>query len=213
MPFFRARPFTFSGIGTTRLSPASSRTEYRDFESIISGKSRTIEGEEPDSGMPRFRPMAKLERSALADLWKYTLSRIPTACGRLAYLASLRDPQSGAYKHHGLIASFGRDEAVRALRDSHQKEFQEWLKLPLAEKNEDLRDYLIALDNPQDEVVDYWVKSGIYRSYVPAGALPVETDLFCRDLETLLAFLKHDALRRRQRSGGELRDLDSSQPA
>jgi hypothetical protein len=160
--------------------------------------------------MPRFRPMAKLERSALADLWKYTLSRIPTVCGRIIYLATLRDPHSGTYKHHGLIASFGRDEAVRALKESHQKEFQAWLNLPLAEKNEDLREYLVRLDEPQEEVIDYWIKSAVYRGYVPPNTMAVEVDLFCRDLETLLAFLQHDALRRQRRSGGELRDLDSS---
>jgi hypothetical protein len=156
--------------------------------------------------------MAKLERSALADLWKYTLSRIPTVCGRIIYLATLRDPNSGTYKHHGLITSFGRDEAVRALRESHHKEFQAWLNLPLAEKNEDLREYLVRLDEPQEEVIDYWIKSNVYRAYVPPSAMPVEVDLFCRDLETLLAFLQHDAVRRRRRDA-ELRDQDSSPPA
>lgn len=95
--------------------------------------------------------MAKLERNALADLCKHTLSRIPTVSGRIVYLANLRDNHSGTYKHHGLIASFGRDEAVRALRESHEAAFREWLLLSLSEKNDDLRDYLIRLDEPQDQ--------------------------------------------------------------
>src|SRR5260370_980835 len=111
--------------------------------------------------MPRFKAVAKLERTALADLWKHTLSRIPTVSGRLAYLATLRDPASGAYRHHGLFASFGRDEAVRALRESHHKEFQVWLTLPLAEKSEDLREYLLRLEDPLADVVNHWIKSGI----------------------------------------------------
>src|SRR5271170_6382289 len=128
--------------------------------------------------MPRFRPTAKLERSALADLCKYTLSRIPTVSGRLIYLAALRDLNSGTYRHHGLISAFGRDEAVKALRESHQASFQCWLNLSLAEKNEDLRDYLRTPDEPQDGIVRYWLQSGVYRGYVPASAIKAETELF-----------------------------------
>jgi len=63
--------------------------------------------------MRRFKPKGVLERSAAADLWKHTLSRIPTAYGRLMYLGSLRDPNSGIYRHHGLSAAFGREESGR----------------------------------------------------------------------------------------------------
>jgi hypothetical protein len=160
--------------------------------------------------MPRFRPTAKLERSALADLCKHTLSRIPTVSGRLIYLATLRDLNSGTYRHHGLITAFGRDEAVRALRESHQATFQCWLNLSLAEKNEDLRDYLLALDDPRDEIVQHWLQSGVYRGYVPASAIKAETDLFCRDLETLLELLRNEALRRQSRSGADAQDRGSS---
>src|SRR5580700_7282592 len=144
--------------------------------------------------MPRFRPTAKLERSALADLCKHTLSRIPTVSGRLIYLATLRDLHSGTYRHHGLITSFGRDEAVRALRESHQAAFQSWLSLSLAEKNSDLRDYLMSLDESEDEVIEHWARSAVYRTYVPASAIKAETDLFCRDLEILLELRRNDAL-------------------
>jgi len=160
--------------------------------------------------MPRFRPTVKLERSALADLCKNTLSRIPTVSGRLVYLATLRDINSGTYRHHGLITTFGRDEAVRALRESHQAIFQSWLNLTLAEKNEDLRDYLRALDDPQDEVVDHWLQADIYRSYVPASAMQPEMELFCKDLKILLELLRNEALRRRPHSAADARDRDSS---
>jgi hypothetical protein len=160
--------------------------------------------------MPRFKPLAKLERSALADLFKNTLSRIPTVTGQLLYLAGLRDQNSGVYRHHGLAATFGRDESARALRESHRSIFQTWLNLPFADKNSDLREYLSALDDPQEEVVAYWLQSGTYRTYVPPGAMEVETELFCQDLETLLELLKNEAIRRRLHSGGDARDQDSS---
>jgi hypothetical protein len=163
--------------------------------------------------MPRFRPTAKLERSALADLCKHTLSRIPTVSGRLIYLATLRDLHSGTYRHHGLITAFGRDEAVKALRESHQATFQSWLSLSLAEKNDDLREYLMTLEDPHEEIVEHWLQSRVYRSYVPASAIKAETDLFCQDLETLLELRRNDAIRRQLRSGADARDLGSSQLA
>jgi hypothetical protein len=160
--------------------------------------------------MPRFRPTVKLERNALADLCKQTLSRIPTFSGRLIYLANLRDPNSGAYRHHGLIAVFGRDEGVRALKESHQLAFHSWLSLSLAEKNDDLRAYLNALDVSQEETVEHWLRSGVYRTYAPASAIKPETDLFCQDIETLLELLRNEALSRQSRSGADARDRGSS---
>lgn len=160
--------------------------------------------------MPRFRPTAKLERSALADLCKQTLSRIPTVSGRLIYLAALRDLNSGTYKHHGLIAVFGRDEAVKALRESHQSAFYSWLSLSLAEKNDDLREYLGALEDSQEETLEHWLQSAVYRTYVPSSASKAETHLFCQDLETLLELLRNEALSRQLRSGADALDRGSS---
>src|SRR6202158_3406870 len=122
--------------------------------------------------MPRFRSKGMLERTALADLWKHTLSQIPTVYGRLAYLASLRDPNSGAYRHHGLSAAFGREESARALKQSHERTFSEWLNLALAEKSGDLKTYLESLENPQGIVVNYWLRSDHYRTYIPDSARP-----------------------------------------
>ena len=87
--------------------------------------------------MPRFKPKGSLERTAADDLWKHTLSRIPAVYGRLMYLTSLRDPNSGLYRHHGLSAAFGRDESSKPLKQSHERTFLEWLKLPLPDKNRD----------------------------------------------------------------------------
>src|SRR5579862_8888999 len=108
-----------------------------------------------------------LERTATADLFKNTLSRIPTVFGRLAYLASLRGPDSGVYGHHGLTLMFGREESRKALASSHEQVFLEWIKLSLEEKNRDLRAYLDGLEEPTPAVLEHWGQSEVYRSYVP----------------------------------------------
>jgi len=143
--------------------------------------------------MPRFKFKGALERTALADLWKHTLSQIPTLYGRLDYLASLRDPNSGAYRHHGLSLAFGRDESSNALKQSHERTFSEWLSLPLAGKSADLKSYLDSLDDPQGIVVDHWLRSDHYLARIPDSARPMESELFRRDVEALLQILRNAA--------------------
>jgi hypothetical protein len=134
-----------------------------------------------------------LERSAGADLFKHTVSKIPTVFGRLAYLASLRDANSGIYRHHGLVATFGREESRKALRESHEGVFQEWLGLSLSEKKADLADYLKDLEDPRDMVLQHWTQSRIYRSYVPAVARESDKVLFSEELEILLEIFNYGA--------------------
>jgi hypothetical protein len=127
-----------------------------------------------------------LERSAKADLFKNTLARIPTIFGRLTYLASLRDSSSGVYRHHGLACIFGRDESRKALAESHEAVFQEWLNLALAEKKDDLSEYIDALEDPRPVVLEHWTRIPTYHSYMPASARPSERELFRIEFEVLL---------------------------
>jgi hypothetical protein len=143
--------------------------------------------------MPRFRPKGVLERSASGDLWRHTLAQIPSLYGRVFYLASLRDPNSGIYRHHGLSAMFGRDESSNALRLSHEQNFREWIKLPLRGQHADLAGYLASLEDPRQMVVEHWLKSRVYRTLVPGSARRTERELFCRELEALLETLRNDS--------------------
>jgi hypothetical protein len=73
-----------------------------------------------------------------------------------------------------------------------------------------LKDHFNGLEENRDRVVPHWLKSGLYRSFIPDSALPVEAELFSRDLETVLGFLRAEDLRRQQHSGAERLDRDSS---
>jgi hypothetical protein len=134
-----------------------------------------------------------LERSAGADLFKHTLSRIPTVYGRVVYLSSLRDTNSGIYRHHGLSTKFGREESVRALQASHTKTFREWLKLPLRNKSSDLIEYLESLGDPRGVVVLYWLRSQVYLTCIPDSATKAERALYTADIEALLQAISHVA--------------------
>ena len=140
--------------------------------------------------MPRFKAKGMLERNALADLWKHTLSQIPSTYGRLVYLASLRDPNSGSYRHHGLSAAFGREESGSALRKSHEDIFLEWLKMPLAQKNADFQNYFECTTESPRKVVAYLTRSESYLSHAPDAARPAQRRQFKMEMETLLDLLR-----------------------
>ncbi len=156
--------------------------------------------------MPRFKPKTGLERSAAGDLWKNTLSKIPTHFGKLAYLGSLRDTNSGIYRHHGLSMVFGREESSRVLREHHEEAFFEWLNLPLSEKSADLILYLESLEDPVPAVLNHWLSSRPYGSQMPSAAREMERELFMKDLDALV-----DTIRNGWR--GDSCDRASSPPA
>jgi hypothetical protein len=105
--------------------------------------------------------------------------------GRLSYLASLRDAHSGVYRHHGMASRFGREECRQAFLHHHESVFQEWLRLPLADKHQDLLEFLDGLEDPRRAVVEHWSKVRVYRAYIPASALERERELFFAEFELL----------------------------
>src|SRR5437868_9408338 len=128
--------------------------------------------------MARPRPRGVLERTAEEDLEKDTLSRIPTVYGRLNYLATLRDRNSGVYHHHGLTQAFGAKESLQAMRIWHERVFREWMDLSLPEKYDDLTRYLASLDQPQWTIVNHWLRSRVHRLHAPESANDFESRLF-----------------------------------
>ena len=144
--------------------------------------------------MPRFKVKGVLERDPVADLWKHTLSKIPTIYGRLVYLAGLRDSRTGVYQHYGLAETFGREESKRTLLESHRQVFAEWLALSLAEKTANLRSYLVSAEESTEEsskrILTHWLLSGQHRVQFPDTASAAERALFHQELDLLVELLR-----------------------
>lgn len=140
---------------------------------------------EPDSS-PTF------ERDAATNLWRHTLSQVPSLFGRLVYLSALRDQNTGTYEHYGLAQVYGEGAADRVLRASHMKTFSEWLCLRLEEQKGDLDLYLSGLEGDRRAILDTWIRLHPYRNLVPSGARQVERDLYMGDLETILELLRNE---------------------
>jgi hypothetical protein len=116
------------------------------------------------------------------DLWRKTVSQIPTHFGRLRYLASLRDAHTGKYTHEALTNLLGPDDADRVLCHAHYKVFSEWLCFSLAEQKADLDDFSASAKRQ--------VSFQECRGLVPAGARDVERQLFVTDLEMVLELMR-----------------------
>jgi hypothetical protein len=130
------------------------------------------------------------DRSAAADLWRNTISQIPSVFGKLVYLASLRNPNNGAYEHHGLALVFGEDEANKALKNSHTRVFAEWLSFNIEQQKADLDLYISGLFEDKRVVIETWMRLAPYRNLPPASVRGVERRLYIADFTALLELFK-----------------------
>ena len=130
-----------------------------------------------------------LERGAPSDLWRNTLSRIPSLFGKIMYLASVRGPESGRYEHHGLALLFGEKAADLALRRSHEDCFAEWLSLSAEQQKVDLDEYLVNHAEDRRTVVESWARLAPYRIAPPASSRASEKRYFFVNFEALLLIL------------------------
>ncbi len=141
--------------------------------------------------MKQVEGSAALNKSAASNLWRNTLSQIPSIFGRLVYISSLRNPNNGHYEHHGLALVYGEEQANRALRKSHADTFKEWLTCNLEQQKTDIELYIAGLPDEPRQVIQTWLKLSPYRNLIPASVRGVERRLYIDDLTVVLEVLKN----------------------
>ena len=141
-------------------------------------------------------------QAVLEESWRRTLAGIGTLLGRLAYLASLRNQNTGTYEHFGLAERIGAAEVDSLIRRSHLEIFQQWLCFSLERQREELETYFSALEGDRREILSNWLVLGPYAAWVPAESRDVERKLFYTDLEMVLELIRSE-------SGVASRDPDS----
>jgi len=135
-------------------------------------------------------PSSSVSRTATENavaLEQEILDRIPSAFGRLAFLASLRDETTGRYKHHRLAGIISDDGADKLLCEMHDGIFADWLNRTLEQQKADLDLYLSRVG------IDIRAVRDTYSTLAPASATEVESRLFLSDLEILLELRKAPA--------------------
>jgi hypothetical protein len=139
----------------------------------------------------RMRSRVNLPReTAIAESWQRTLSAIPTLIGRVAYLASLRNVNTGSYEHFGLAQKLGEDEVDRILRRSHMTAFQDWLCYGLERQKEELEEYFSGMEGDRREIVSSWSTLEPWNNWLPGESRDVERKLFNADLAVILELLR-----------------------
>ena len=148
----------------------------------------------PDQASDRFPVVQFLKRQALMnsheksllESWNRTLSGIPTVFGRLAWLASLRNHNTGTYEHFGMAQRSGPAEVDGIVRNSHVSVFHQWLGFRLDEQKPEVERYFDGLGEDRRAVVSTWLSLNPYVSWVPAESRDVERRLFLTDMELVL---------------------------
>jgi hypothetical protein len=136
----------------------------------------------------QLQEQLRIHRQILYDLALHYLEPLTGNFARLAYLASLKNPSTNIYAHERLSASYGNEPVAAALADCHGELFERLLETPLAQQEEDLRQFVGTLL----EGVAEGVRSCQARadSWIPEKAPDYLKELFRSNLNALLELLR-----------------------
>lgn len=127
--------------------------------------------------------------AACEDLRNRTLAKIVHEIGRLIYLASTRDYNTGRYYHDGLAFQFSEEVAERALAQAHQEVFLSLALGSLENLANELRLYFCSLGPDPKEIIQTWEKLEPYRVTIPIDSNPLMTSLFLSNIRIALAIV------------------------
>ena len=134
--------------------------------------------------------------AAADDLRRRTLADMPQPLGRLIYLASTRDYNTGLYYHHGLALRFSEEAACEALADCHREAFEELVAASLEELVYELEAYLKSTRVAAGDFIVAWKGLEPYRVAVPVGIDSLSSELVFSNLKVALAILEQRLMAR-----------------
>jgi hypothetical protein len=128
-------------------------------------------------------------QEAYDDFLRRTLGKISCALARLIYLASMRDCNTGRYRHDGLAARFSAETAGEALEMAHREIFYAVAALPLCELVQQMQTYFESSHESQAELLRAWRRLEPYRIAVPLGVNTTAAALFISNVKLALVIL------------------------
>jgi hypothetical protein len=128
-------------------------------------------------------------QEAYNDFLRRTLAKVPCGLARLIYLASMRDYNTGKYRHDGLAARFSPAAAGEALEMAHREVFYAVAALPLDELVRQMQIYFESSHEAQADLLRAWRRLEPFRIAVPLGVNATAAALFISNVKLALAVL------------------------
>ena len=142
----------------------------------------------------RFNPPAALGSAVDEFAWNASeeiLSPLPNDLTRLIYLTSIRDYNSGTYRHPQLSRQFSPATAHRAFALWHEEVFTRLLMTSLANYVEQLEGYLRYSRAERSQFIETWKSLQAYKAAVPLHVPPRARETFFLNIEAALAILEN----------------------
>lgn len=128
--------------------------------------------------------------AAKEDVKLRTLEPIGYDFGRLIYMSSLRDFNSGEYYHQGLAHSFSEQVASAALAASHQEIFYRLASSPLESLVAQVDRFIRSSPHDWEKTVNAWETLEAYRVMVPSVSNRLVVELFRSNVRVAMEVLK-----------------------
>jgi hypothetical protein len=125
-------------------------------------------------------------RAVIEDFSSRTLAAISGDFGRLHYVSSLKDSNSGRYEHDGLTSLYPENAVQVGLAHCHEELFSRILETPLQKQAGDLRACLATAGDQFWDVVENWRETRSFGEMCPEGLPTYLRDLFCSNMGALL---------------------------
>jgi hypothetical protein len=131
-----------------------------------------------------------LVQEAYDDILHRSLAKLSCDLGRLIYLASTRDYNTGSYHHDGLATRFSPEVARKALEIAHRQVFYKVSAYSLEELVQEIEMYFVASHEEPEKVLLTWQKLEPFRIAVPVEVNPVVSRLFLSNIRLALAIFR-----------------------
>ncbi|MEQ1354543.1 MAG: hypothetical protein ABLT11_11020 [Candidatus Acidiferrum sp.] len=128
-------------------------------------------------------------QEAYDDFLRRSLAKVPCSVARLIYLASMRDYNTGKYRHDGLAARFSAAAAGEALEMAHREIFYTVAALPLDELVRQILIYFESSHEAQADLLRAWRRLEPYRIAIPLGVNATAAALYISNVKLALAVL------------------------
>ena len=132
------------------------------------------------------------EKRADEFVWKAAqdiLCPLPNDLTRLVYLASIRDYNSGTYRHPVLSRQFGATAAHETFQLSHQEVFARLLMAPIDKYVEQLEGYIRYSRAERTLFIATWNSLQAYKAAIPVEAPTRASETFFLNVKIALTIL------------------------